>query len=472
MNLFAILLLSMAIHFYNTLTRKEEEFQPIHPGHVSLYSCGPTVYDYAHIGNFRTFIFEDILRRTIKANGLEIRQIKNLTDVDDKTIRGSQKAKMPLKDFTEKFTVEFFKDCDAINLERADVYPKATDHITEMILMIQSLLDKGIAYTTDDGVYFSISKMPNYGELAHLDLAGLKAGASGRVLSDEYEKENVADFALWKFWQEADGEVKWPAPFGDGRPGWHIECSAMSAKHLTHLFDDDKMNPDHFESMDIHTGGIDLLFPHHQDEVAQTQGCTGKPLSHFWMHAEHLLVDGKKMSKSLGNFYTLRDVIEKGFDPMAMRFLFLGSSYHAKLNFTWEALQGAQNALHKLYAIARGLDQPAIGCADYERDFIAAINNDLNTPMALAVMWKMLDDPAMSSSGKAESLLSFDKVLGLKLADYVAKPIEVPTDVLELGRERESARTAKDWNRSDELRDLIASKGFTVEDTPEGQKIH
>ena len=402
---------------YNTLTRQPEELKPIKSGHVGLYSCGPTVYHFAHIGNLRTFIFEDILRRTMEANGLEVTQVKNLTDVDDKTIRDSQKAKMSLKDFTERFTEEFFKDVDALNIKRANVYPKATEHVEEMVQMIECLLEKGIAYLSEDGVYFSISKIDSYGTLAHLDLAGLKAGASGRVLADEYEKENVGDFALWKFWTEADGEAKWPASFGEGRPGWHIECSAMSEKYLDVPFD-------------IHTGGIDLLFPHHEDEVAQTKGCTGKLLANYWLHAEHLLVDGRKMSKSLGNFYTLRDVLAKGFDPLVLRYFFLGAHYRSKLNFTWEALTGAQNALQKLYEKARELEAPAVGCADYERAFLEALNNDLNTPQALAAMWKLLDDSQMPSSGKAQSLLSFDSVLGLGLEHVIGKPREIPQEIL------------------------------------------
>ena len=443
---------------YNTLTRQPEELKPIKSGHVGLYSCGPTVYHFAHIGNLRTFIFEDILRRTMEANGLEVTQVKNLTDVDDKTIRDSQKAKMSLKDFTERFTEEFFKDVDALNIKRANVYPKATEHVEEMVQMIECLLEKGIAYLSEDGVYFSISKIDSYGTLAHLDLAGLKAGASGRVLADEYEKENVGDFALWKFWTEADGEAKWPASFGEGRPGWHIECSAMSEKYLDVPFD-------------IHTGGIDLLFPHHEDEVAQTKGCTGKLLANYWLHAEHLLVDGRKMSKSLGNFYTLRDVLAKGFDPLVLRYFFLGAHYRSKLNFTWEALTGAQNALQKLYEKARELEAPAVGCADYERAFLEALNNDLNTPQALAAMWKLLDDSQMPSSGKAQSLLSFDSVLGLGLEHVIGKPREIPQEILELAKRRELAREAKDWKESDVLRDAILAKGFIVEDTPSGQKI-
>jgi len=426
-----------------------------------LYSCGPTVYNFAHIGNLRTLIFEDVLRRALKINRLEVRQVRNLTDVDDKTIRDSQKSKMALKDFTEKYTAEYFKDSDTLNIERAEVYPKATEHIPEMISMIECLLDRGFAYKGDGGVYFEIKKFADYGQLAHLDLQGLKAGASGRILKDEYEKENAADFALWKFWDESDGEVKWEASFGAGRPGWHIECSAMSTKHLGDTFD-------------IHTGGIDLLFPHHEDEVAQSKSCTGKSLANYWLHAEHLLVDGKKMSKSLGNFYTLRDVVDRGFDPLALRYLSLGAHYRTKLNFTWEALVGAQNALHKLYTIARELISPPFQGGDgggWNNAFSEAINHDLNTPQALAVMWKMLDNPLCSPAEKARSLLNFDKVFGLKIENILGKAREIPEEIQNLAQEREIARKEKDWLKSDELRDLILAKGFSVEDSPEGQKI-
>lgn len=443
---------------YNTLSREVEEFKPIRLGKVGLYSCGPTVYNFAHIGNLRTFVFEDILRRTLEADGLDVYQVKNLTDVDDKTIRDSKKDRISLKDFTERFTVEFFQDVDALNIKRAQIYPKATEHIGEMIEMIKCLLEKEIAYISEDGVYFSINKMENYGALAHLDLKGLKAGASGRVLADEYEKENVGDFALWKFWTEADGDVKWPAPFGQGRPGWHIECSAMSAKYLGVPFD-------------IHTGGIDLLFPHHEDEVAQTKGCTGELLAHYWLHAEHLLVDGKKMSKSAGNFYTLRDILERQIDPLVLRYFFLCAHYRSKLNFTWEALQGAQNALQKLRERARDLESPAIGCAGYEMDFREALNNDLNTPQALAVMWQLLADDDMPDVGKAQSLLYFDRVLGLGLEGYVGKQLEIPADVQKLVDERTGARAAKDWIRSDDLRAKILALGYEVDDTIEGIKI-
>lgn len=363
-----------------------------------------------------------------------------------------------LAEFTQKYTHEFFQDSDALHIERADVYPKATEHISDMIAMIQCLLDRGVAYASDDGIYFSIKKFPDYGKLAHLDLGGLKPGASGRILSDEYEKENVADFALWKFWDEQDGEARWKAPFGDGRPGWHIECSAMSQKHLG-------------ETFDIHTGGIDLLFPHHQDELAQSQACTGKPFVRLWLHAEHLLVDNKKMSKSLGNFYTLRDVLKRGIEPLALRYLFLSAHYRSKLNFTWESLAGAQSALNRLREVVRDFDQPAIECADEEKRFLDVLNQDLNTPQALAVLWKLLDEKTLASAAKARSILFFDRVLGLGLEQSVSKKISVPEKVQQLIGERELARKEKEWTRSDELRAEILSLGYEVDDTEDGAKI-
>ena len=331
---------------FNSLSLKKEEFAPLNEGRVRMYTCGPTPYNFVHIGNLRTFVFEDVLRRYLKYKGFKVTQVKNFTDVDDKTIRDSQKAKISLKEFTQKYIDEFFKDCDSLNIEKVEVYPKATEHIPEMVALIDYLLKKGVAYKSQDGVYFSIDKFKDYGRLAHIDLAGLKAGASGRILKDEYEKENVADFALWKFWDKADGDVKWPAQFGEGRPGWHVECSAMSAKHLTKMFERG-FHPDKFETIDIHTGGIDLLFPHHQDEVAQTEGCVEKPFSKYWLHAEHLLVDNKKMSKSLGNFYTLRDILAKGYAPLAVRYLLLSSHYRQKMNFTFESLDAATVAVQR-----------------------------------------------------------------------------------------------------------------------------
>jgi len=288
----------MAIKFKNSLSRVREEFKPIEPGKVKFYTCGPTVYNFAHIGNFRAYIFEDLLRRYLKYKGYDVYQVMNLTDIDDKTIRDSQKEGISLKDFTGRYIKAFFDDLDTLGIERAEQYPAATEHIPEMVELIKKLTENGYAYEVNGNYYFKISAFKDYGKLANLDMAGLKAGA--RVATDEYEKDSVSDFALWKAWDEADGDVYWETEIGKGRPGWHLECSAMSMKYLGNHFD-------------IHTGGVDNMFPHHENEIAQSEGATGEKFVNYWMHCEYLIVDGRKMSKSLGNFYTLRDIIDKGY---------------------------------------------------------------------------------------------------------------------------------------------------------------
>jgi len=290
----------MALRFFNTITRKKEEFVSIEPGKVGMYTCGPTVYDYAHIGNFRTYMFEDLLRRYLEYKGYEVTQVMNITDVDDKTIAGSRAKKVSLSEYTKKYIDAFFDDLDTLNIERADFYPEATTHIKEMVELVKKLLDKGFAYRSDGDIYFKLSSFKDYGKLSKMKLENLKIGA--RVGKDEYEKEEASDFALWKGWDEKDGDVFWETEIGKGRPGWHIECSAMSMKYLG-------------EHFDIHTGGIDNMFPHHENEIAQSESATGKKFVNFWLHSLHLIVEGKKMSKSLGNIYTLRDILEKGYNP-------------------------------------------------------------------------------------------------------------------------------------------------------------
>jgi len=469
--------------FYNTLTRKKEEFKPIGKL-VRMYTCGPTVYNYAHIGNFRTYLFEDLLRRWLKYRGYDVKQVMNLTDVDDKTIRDSQKEGMPLKQFTEKYTNAFFEDIKTLNIEPAEVYPKATEHIKEMVEMIKVLLDKKIAYKTEDGIYFSIAKFPEYGELAHIDLAQLQAGASGRVKADEYEKENAADFALWKFWDEKDGDVYWETEIGKGRPGWHIECSAMSAKHLSDAFKTGKFEPDKFTTLDIHTGGVDNIFPHHQDELAQTEACTGKKFVNYWMHSEHLLVEGKKMSKSLGNFYTLRDLIAKGFNPLAVRYLLLATHYKQQLNFTFEAVDAAKTAVQRLNDFMLRLKeahgaknktevQEAIEKAKLQ--FEKALDEDLEISPALAAIFELMNlvnrhlDSHELSKEDAEKVETFmhqaDSVLGV-----LTKEEKLAPELQKLVDEREKARQIKNWSRTDEIRDELKQHGIAVEDTPHGQR--
>jgi cysteinyl-tRNA synthetase len=389
---------------YNSLTKKEEEFVPIDASQVSLYTCGPTVYNYPHIGNYRAYIFADLLKRTLSYNNYNVKHVMNLTDIDDKTIRDSQKASKSLKEFTEFYTEEFFKDRDMLNILPADVYPKATDYIDEMVAIIETLLEKGFAYKSEDGsVYFDIAKDKEYGKLSHLDMESLKSNASGRIKSDEYEKDNVQDFALWKAYDEADGDVFWETSLGKGRPGWHIECSAMSMKNLG-------------EHIDIHTGGRDNMFPHHENEIAQSECATGHKFVNIWMHNEWLLVDGKKMAKSANNFYTLRDVVEKGYDPLAFRYLNLLNHYKTPLNFTWEGLDAAATALTKLHKTFQNFGE-VVGEPDinYVASFNEAINKDLGIPKALGIAWKMFKDKSVSNENKKATLLAFDKVLGLGL---------------------------------------------------------
>ncbi len=324
----------MSLKVYNTLSRRVEELVPLTPGRVHMYTCGPTVYNFAHVGNFRAYIFEDLLRRYLLYHGYQVCQVMNLTDVDDKTIRGAREKGVSLAEFTRPYVAAFFEDIERLNIARAEHYPAATDHVPEMIALIQTLLDKGVAYRSDDGsVYFSIAKFPGYGKLAHLDMDGLQAGA--RVAQDEYQKDNVADFALWKAWDPADGDVAWDAPWGRGRPGWHIECSAMSMKYLG-------------PSFDLHTGGMDNIFPHHEDEIAQSEAATGQPFARYWMHCAHLVVEGRKMSKSLGNFYTLRDVLGRGYTGREVRYVMLATHYRQSLNFSFASLDAARAALGRV----------------------------------------------------------------------------------------------------------------------------
>ncbi|HXK35115.1 MAG TPA: cysteine--tRNA ligase [Candidatus Paceibacterota bacterium] len=448
----------MALKFYNTLSRQKEEFKPAKPPAVGLYTCGPTVYNYPHIGNYRAYIFGDILKRYLNYLGFDVRHVMNLTDVDDKTIRDSQKSNTTLKEFTEFYARGFFQDLDRLNIAPAHVYPKATEHITEMVTLINHLLEKGVAYKTEDGsIYFNIKKFKDYGKLAHLEKTEQKAGASGRVRADEYSKENIEDFALWKSWTEDDGDVFWLTPWGKGRPGWHIECSAMSMKHLG-------------ESFDIHTGGIDLVFPHHENEIAQAEGSTGKPFVKYWLHNEWLLVDGKKMSKSLGNFYTLRDLINKGYPPLAYRYLLTGTHYRTVVNFTWESLTAAENALRHLYESFYDLGE-RIGEVDpdYQARFAHIMDDDLDTPGALALVWDLIKDPHLKPEDKKDSLLSFDQMLGLGLAKIKWQPL--PEKIQKLVSEREAAREKKDFTASDKLRDEIKKLGFEIDDTKEGAKV-
>ena len=466
----------MKLRFFNTLSRQLQDFQPITPGCAKMYTCGPTVYNFAHIGNFRAYSFEDLLRRTLEYAGLQVTQVMNLTDVDDKTIRDSRAASLPLRTFTEKYKKAFFDDLKTLNIESAEVYPAATDHIPEMIQMIEKLFEKGIAYQSADGcVYFSIDKFPEYGKLARIDRDNQRSGV--RIKNDEYAKDSVADFALWKARDDADGDVWWESPWGQGRPGWHIECSAMSMKYLG-------------DSFDIHTGGIDNMFPHHEDEIAQSEGVTGKKWVNYWLHCDHLMVDGDKMSKSLGNFYTLRDLMSRGYTGREIRWVLIGTHYRKKLNFTFGAVDQARDLLNKVDELVVRL-QKAAGTGDADiagfiagckQSFENGIFDDLNISGAVAALYELMKganrrlDQNLLSAEDAQKVLDclkdFDRVFGCFDVDGAAARCAVqedfPAEVQALAEQRAAARKAKDWAESDRLRDAIKALGYAVEDVPGG----
>lgn len=457
------------MQFYNTLTRQKEPFSPLNKKGVLFYSCGPTVYNYPHIGNYRAYIFADTLKRVLLYGGYKVKHIMNITDIDDKTIRDSQKEGKSLKDFTEFYTQEFFKDIESLNIIKPKKFTKATDFIDEMVEVIEKLIKKDLAYKGEDGsVYFNIKKFADYGKLSHLVIENQKENASGRITKDEYGKDDVHDFALWKAWDANDGNVYWDADFGKGlprtepalvrgRPGWHIECSAMSMATLG-------------EQIDIHTGGVDNIFPHHENEIAQSEGATGKPFVKYWMHNEWVLVDEKKMAKSAKNFYILRDITDAGIDPLAYRFWLLMANYRTRVNFVWEALEGAEKALRRLYNLYSELGEKTGKVnAEYQNKFKTFINDDLDTPRALVVLWDLIKDENISKADKKATVLDFDKVLGLGF-DKI-KEEKIPEEVKLLILKREKARLDKDFLKSDELRKEINSLGYEVKDTTEGQKV-
>lgn len=460
-----------SICFFNTLTRLKENFVPIEKGRVRMYTCGPTVYDYAHIGNFRAFLFEDLLKRWLEYRGYKVIHVMNLTDVDDKTIRESQKEQVPLAQYTEHYAKAFFEDIKALNIEPADYYPRATNNIPEMVTLVKRLMQNGYAYKgQDSSIYFAISKFENYGKLSHIKVGELKAGA--RVKTDEYTKEEVQDFALWKAWTPQDADVFWETELGKGRPGWHIECTAMSMKYLG-------------ETFDIHCGGIDNIFPHHENEIAQSEAATGKKFVNYWLHNEHLLVEGRKMAKKFGNFYTLRDLLGKGYDPITIRYLLLSSHYRAQFNFTFEALDAADAALERLRNFLRRLQDPqgesstgkvAELLHDVQRGFGDAMDDDLNVSLALAVLFDfvrdmnvLLDDSLICRSD-AEAIVAvmkrFDNVLGV-IGEIESKEA-LPREAEVLIAKREAARKANDWATADALRNRLSELGVIVEDTAQG----
>lgn len=450
----------MAIKLYNTLTNKKQTLKPLNKKIVKMYTCGPTVYDFAHIGNLRTYVFEDILKRALEYNGYKVKHIMNITDVEDKIINRAIKENKTIFQITAPYAKAFFEDLKKLNIEKADVYPLATHHIKEMIALIKKLIAKKIAYQSDDdSIYFDISKFKKYGRLSKLKKRELKIGA--RISADEYQKENAQDFVLWK--AKKDNEPFWPSPWGEGRPGWHIECSALSMKYLGKHFD-------------IHAGAVDNIFPHHENEIAQTEAATGKKFVNFWLHGEHLLVEGKKMAKSLENFYNLEFLIKKKFNPLALKYLFLTSHYRSKLNFTWPSLEAAQNALNNLYQTFSTLEKnhdraswSNVPHRTYVKKFLSAINNDLDTPKALAILWQAVKDNCLAQKTKRKLLLDFDKIFGLGLEKI--KPLKIPQKIRQLAIEREKLRQNKQFIPADLLRKKIEKLGYIVEDTAYGPKI-
>ena len=466
----------MPLRFFNTYSRGVEEFEPRDPSarQIRMYTCGPTVYSRAHIGNFRAYIFEDLLQRHLELRGYKVHRVMNITDVDDKTIRGTGEAGIPLRKFTEQFKQAFFEDADTLRIKRANEYPAATDqrYIDRMIEMISTLISKGLAYQAEDkSVYYRINKFPNYGKLAHIDLSQLQS--TGRVKHDEYDKEHIGDFALWKAWDEEDGDVKWDSPWGLGRPGWHIECSAMSTALLG-------------DQLDIHCGGVDNIFPHHEAEIAQSEGVTEKKFVRYWLHCAHLLVDGQKMAKSLGNFYTVPDVLAKGYTGRELRYALLRVHYRVPLNFTWDGMNEARESLGRIdewlarlrevVGSARRADRtPRRGVPTSK--FEEALDDDLNISAALGFLFESIRetnramDQNEMDAATANAWLDWWKRINTVLDLEAEFEIIVPPEVMQLAKERENARREKKWKRSDELREQISVLGWEVRDTKDGAKI-
>ncbi len=457
------------LYLYNSLTRRKEEFKPLNPPNVGFYTCGPTVYDYDHIGHAWNYTFADILRRVLEYNGYSVKHIMNITDVghlvsdsdtgEDKLEKGARREGKTVWEIARYYTDIFLANREKMNMLAPAVICKATDHIPEMIALIKKIEAKGAAYRTGDGLYFEISRFPAYGRLSGNTLENLKAGARVEI---NPEKKHPADFALWKFGSPTGGQkrqMEWNSPWGKGFPGWHIECSAMSMKYLG-------------ETFDLHTGGEDNKFPHHECEIAQSETATGKTFVNYWMHTKFLMVNGEKMSKSLNNFFKISDIIEKGLNPLALRYLFLTAHYRTNLNFTWESLQGAQNALNNLRKAVAEYDEPknTRGCVQFEKEFLDAINDDLDLPKTMAIVWAVIKSH-YPSAAKKKTLLKFDRVLGLNLDRIKKEIIEIPEEIKKLAADREQARQEKNWKKSDELRKKIENAGFSVEDTAKGPKI-
>lgn len=486
---------------YNTMSRKVEVFKPLKDNEVRMYSCGPTVYNFAHVGNFRSFLFYDLLKRYLKFRGYKVKHVMNITDVDDKTIRDSKREGVSLKEFTERYTKYFIEDLSTLNIQLPDVFPKATEHIKDMVNLIEKLEKKGYAYRAEDGsVYYRISKFKDYGKLSKIKFKDLKSGA--RVNQDQYTKDEAHDFVLWKAWTKNDGDVYWETPFGKGRPGWHIECSAMSMKYLG-------------ETFDIHTGGIDLIFPHHENEIAQSEAATGKKFVNYWVHCAFLQVDGKKMSKSLGNFYTLRDLLSRGYDPMAIRYFLLSTHYRQQLNLTFDGLKSAERALIKIREFISsllGIKESGLDgrnkeskeskeinklVKNAETNFINKMDNDLHISEGLAVIFefmtkinKLMKEKKLTKKDAMnvyDFMMRLDSVLGLKLDEVKAygrikeelKPRNEreidellsrldSDDIVKLIKIRNYLRKHRNFDLADKIRAELSKKNIIMNDTDEG----
>lgn len=464
------------IKFYNSLTRQKEEFKPMNEKEVGMYSCGPTVYNYAHIGNFRAYIFSDLVRRVLEDYGYNVKLVMNLTDVDDKTIRNSKENHISLNEYTKKYKEAFFEDIKTLRIKPATVNPSATEHIKEMIDIIKLLEKNGHTYEADGSIYFKISTFPEYGELANLDKQELKEGASGRVSSDEYDKENASDFVLWKAYTEEDGDVYWDSPFGKGRPGWHIECSAMSCKYLGKHFD-------------IHTGGVDNKFPHHENEIAQNEAAFNEKFVNYWLHCEHLIVDGEKMSKSKGNFYTLRDLLNKGLSAEAIRYSLMNSHYRKQLNFTIEGINQSQSAIDRVNDLIFRLkdvnktdaDDSAVmkELEEANKNFFESIYDDLNVSEALGVFFSFIKSINISfdsiNVSSRDAIIKFiDRVNNIINCFNMNGEKEIESEdeekINKLIEERTLAKKEKNYKRADEIRDELNSMGIEIMDTPNGVK--
>ncbi len=471
----------MKLKLYNTLSKKKEEFKPISSEAVKLYTCGPTVYNFAHIGNLRSYCAEDLVKRTLKYFGYKVYHVMNITDVEDKIIRRCISENKTLQQLTAPYEKAFNEDLESLNIIKADVYPKASEHIPEITSMIKGLLKKGIAYKGSDGsYYFSIDKFPKYGQLIRLDRSEMKCGV--RINNDEYAKDQACDFALWKAWDIQDGNVFWETELGKGRPGWHIECSAMSMKYLG-------------ETFDIHMGGVDNIFPHHENELAQSEALTGKKFVKYWVHCEHLLSENQKMSKSLGNFYTLRDLTQgktktkKFYSPTALRYFYISNHYGTRLNFTLKALEDSENTVYGLQEFVRRLSSVTENQSDIETnaiqniilktksEFEEKIADDLNTPQALAALFSGISEINSVMASKRISkeqaeiilniLFSIDDILGLELKKAAEKR-ELPEELKNLMEERQKARQERNFKLADDIRSILASKGIIVQDSPGG----